>query len=103
RQRFILAVTVQRLRAAEHSRERLQCHTDDVVVALLRGQRTARGLRMEAQLLCTRVRRAEPFGHSPRPKAPCRAKLRNLLEEIVVRVEKARDSLSEGSAVEART
>ena len=37
RQRFV-PVAVQRLRAAEHRRQRLQRHPDDVVVGLLRGQ-----------------------------------------------------------------
>ena len=51
RERFVLAVAVQRLRAAEHGRQRLQRHAHDVVVGLLRGQRAAGGLRVEAQLL----------------------------------------------------
>ena len=55
RQRLVAAVAVQRLRAAEHRRQRLQRDADDVVVRLLRGQRAAGGLRVEAQLLRARV------------------------------------------------
>ena len=51
RQRLVAAVAVQRLRAAEHRRQRLDRDADDVVVGLLRGQRAAGGLRVEAQLL----------------------------------------------------
>ena len=52
-------VAVQRLRAAEHRRERLDGDADDVVVRLLRRQRAPGGLGMEAQLLRPRIRRAE--------------------------------------------
>jgi hypothetical protein len=48
---------------------------------------------MEAHLLRARVCRAEPARHSPRPQAPCGSKLRDLFQEIVVRVEEERDSL----------
>ena len=90
RQRLVAAVAVQRLRAAEHRRQRLQRDADDVVVGLLRGQRAAGGLRVKAQLLRARMRRVEPVAHDARPQPPRRAKLRDLLEEIVVRVEEER-------------
>ena len=55
RERFVAAVAVQRLRAAEHGRQRLQRDADDVVVRLLGGERAAGGLRVEAQLLRPRI------------------------------------------------
>ena len=62
RQRLVAPVAVQRLRAAEHRGERLDRDPDDVVVGLLRGQRAARGLGVEAQLL----RRAGSWRRSAR-------------------------------------
>ena len=95
RQRLVAAVAVQRLRAAEHRRQRLQRDADDVVVGLLRGQRAAGGLRVKAQLLRARVGRAEPIAHDARPQPPRGAELRDLLEKIVVRVEEERQPLAE--------
>ena len=59
RERLVERVRVQRLRAAAHRRERLDRDADDVVVGLLRRQRRAAGLRVEAQRQRLRVRRAE--------------------------------------------
>ena len=100
RQRFVLAVAVQRLRAAKHRRQRLQRHAHDVVVGLLRGQRAAGGLRVEAQLLRARIGGAEPVAHDARPQPPRRAELGDLLEEVVVRVEEEREPLAERVHVE---
>ena len=80
---------------------RLQRDADDVVVGLLRGQRAAGGLRVEAQLLRARVGRVEPVAHDARPQPPRRAELRDLLEEVVVRVEEERQPLAELVDVEA--
>ena len=102
RQRLVLAVAVQRLRASEDCRERLQRDADDVVVGLPGGQRAAGGLRMEAELLRAGIGRAEAIRHTPRPEAPRRAELRDLLEEVVVRVEEERDALAERVDVETR-
>ncbi len=88
RQRFILAVTVQRLGAAEDSGQRLKRDADDVVIRLLRGQGTAGCLRVETQVLGTRVGGSKPLSHAPRPQAPGRAELGNLLQEVVVGIEK---------------
>ena len=68
---------------------------DDVVVGLLRGERAAGGLRVEAQLLRARIGRAEALAHDPRPQPARRAELRDLLEKIVVRVEEEREPLAE--------
>ena len=75
---------------------------DDVVVGLLRGERAAGRLRVEAELLRARVGGAEPVAHDPRPQPPRGAELRDLLEEVVVRVEEERQPLAELVDVEAR-
>src|SRR5438552_14029880 len=93
---------MQRLRAAEHRRQRLQGDADDVVVRLLGRERAAGGLRVEAELLRARVGRAEAVAHDARPKAPGRAELRDLLEKVVVRVEEERQPLPELVDVETR-
>ena len=97
-----LAVAVQRLRASQHGGERLHRDADDVVVGLLRGERAAGGLRVEAELLRARVRRAETVAHDPGPQPARRAELRHLFEEIVVRVEEEREPLAERVDVETR-
>ena len=100
-QRFVAAVAVQRLRAAEDGRHRLQRDAHDVVVRLLRGQRAAGGLRVEAQLLRPGIGRAEAIAHDARPQPPRRAELRDLFEEVVVRVEEERQPLAELVHVES--
>ncbi len=102
RQRLVAPVGVQRLRAAHDRRHGLHRDADDVVVGLLRRQRAARRLRVEAQLLRPRVGRAEPVLHDPRPQPPRRAELCDLLEEVVVGVEEERQPLAERIDVEAR-
>ena len=67
----------------------------DVVVRLLRGQRAAGGLGVKAELLRARVGRAEAVAHDARPQPAGRAELRDLLEEVVVRVEEERQALAE--------
>ena len=59
RQRLVVRVRVQRLRAAEHRRHRLERDPHDVVARLLRRERAARGLRVEAQLEERGIRDAE--------------------------------------------
>ena len=67
RERFVFAIAMQRLRAAEHRGERLQRDAHDVVVGLLGRQRAARRLGVEAQLLRARISRAEARRHPARP------------------------------------
>src|SRR5213592_2498756 len=50
---------------------------------------------MEAERLRLRVRRAEPLAHDLGPEPPGRAEFRDLLEEVVVRVEEEREPLAE--------
>ena len=94
-ERLVAAVAVQRLRAAEHGRQRLDGDADDVVVGLLRGERAAGGLGVESHLHGARRRRAEAVAHDVRPQAPRGAELRDLLDEVVVRREEERQPLAE--------
>ena len=55
RERLVVAVGVQRLRAAADGGEALQRDAHDVVERLLRGQRDAAGLGVEAQHLRLRA------------------------------------------------
>ncbi len=73
----------------------------DVVVGLLRGQRRAGGLGVEAQRPAARVARLEPILHGARPEAARRAELGHLLDEIVVYVEEEAQPPGEGIGVQA--
>ena len=95
RERLVEGVRVQRLRAAADRGERLDRDAHDVVLRLLGGERRAARLRVEAQRERAWVRRAEAVAHDLGPQAPRRAELRDLLEEVVVRVEEEREPLAE--------
>ena len=86
RQRLVEGVGVERLRAAQHRRQRLVGHPHDVVVRLLCGERHPGGLGVEAHLpaavILGAILVAEPAG----PDAAGGAKFGDLLEEIVVDV-----------------
>ncbi len=86
-QGFVHRVRVQGLAAAEHGRERLHRDPDDVVLGLLRGEHAAGGLGVEPQRERAPVAGAESLTHDPRPQAARGPELRDLLEEVVVRVE----------------
>ena len=70
RQRLVAAVRVQALAAAEHRGQRLERDAHHVVVRLLRGQRHAARLHVEAALLRLGVRDGEALLHQPRPQPP---------------------------------
>jgi hypothetical protein len=74
RERLVVAVGVQRLRAAEYGGERLRRHAHHVVQRLLRGERRAARLRVEAQTAGL-VGGAEPLAHE---RAQSRRAARNL-------------------------
>ena len=95
RQRLVERVGVQRVGAAEHRGERLQRRAHDVVVGLLRGERDAGGLGVEAQLPRPLVARLEAIAHDLGPELARGAELGDLLEEVVVRVEEERDARRE--------
>ena len=58
------------------------------------------GLSVEPELLCAGARRAESIAHDSRPQTPRGTELRDLFEEIVVRVEEERDTLPDYFDVE---
>jgi hypothetical protein len=88
RERLIERIRVQRLRPAEHRGERLIGDAHDVVERLLRRQRDAGRLAVEAHHPRARLFGLIALAHVPRPDAPGRPQLRDLLEEVVVNVPK---------------
>src|SRR5262249_9614920 len=81
---------MQGLTAAEHSGECLDGHADNVVFWLLRGERAAGGLRVEAQQQRARITGVKALAHELGPKPPGRAILCDFLEQVVVCVEEER-------------
>ena len=90
RQRFVERVGVQALRAAEHAGQRLDRDAGDVELGLLRGERHARGLRVEPQLHRALGLGAVALFHPARPDATGGAELADLFEEVDVGVEEER-------------
>ena len=90
-ERLVHAVRVQALRPSQDRRQRLHGDADDVVLRLLRRQSRAARLRVETHLQRARLLHVEAPRHDPGPDAARRAELRDLLEEIIVRVEEERD------------
>ena len=72
RERLVVGVGVQRLRAAEHAGERLDRRADDVVERLLGGERHAGGLRVEAHQPRARVLRAVGLAAARAPRSGAR-------------------------------
>ena len=95
RKRLVERIRVDRLRPAAYGRERLDGHADDVVLGLLRGQRRAAGLRVEAKRLRLRIGGAEAVAHDSGPHPPGGAELGHLLEEVVVRIEEEGEARAE--------
>src|SRR4051794_20720287 len=93
-ERLVVAIRVDRLGAAADGGERLNGNTHDVVVRLLRRQRRAPGLRMEAEGPRLGIRRAETLTHDACPQPARGPELRHLLEEVVVRVEEEGEALA---------
>src|SRR5439155_18328103 len=73
--------------AAQNRGQRLARRPRDVELRLLRGERYAGGLGVEAQLPRPLLLRAVSLAHPARPYPPGGAELRDLLEEIDVRIE----------------
>jgi hypothetical protein len=94
-ERLVHRVRVERLRPAEDASQPLERGAHDVDLGLLRGQGRAGGLGVEAQAAQRGVGDAEALAHDPRPQPPRRAELRDLLEEVGVRVEEEGDAPSE--------
>ena len=83
---FVHGIGVQRLAAAQHCRKRLDGHAHDIVLRLLRGQRRAGGLRVEAQKQGARIFCGEALLHNFGPEAASGAELGDFFEEIAVGV-----------------
>src|SRR5207244_9967073 len=96
----------KRLRAAQDRGQRLERRPREVELRLLRGERYAGGLGVEAQLPRPLLLRAVSLAHPARPDPPGGAELRDLLEEIDVRIEEegetGREIIDVHSALEAR-
>ncbi len=92
---------MQRLRPAEHRCERLDRGPDQVDLRLLRRERHAGGLRVEAHKPAARILRAVLVAHLRRPDPARGAVLRDLLEEVEMRVEEEGQSRRERVDVEA--
>ena len=101
REGLVVAVRVERLGPAHHRRERLQRHPGNVYQRLLRRQRRARRLGVEAQHHRLGLRRAKPLAHDLRPQLAGGPKLGDLLEEVVVRVEEEAQPLPERVHIES--
>ena len=95
REGFVKAIRVQRLRAAEDRRKRLDGDARDVVLRLLRGERNAGGLGVKAHPGGARILRAEALGHRAIPDAARRTIFSDLFEEVVMRVEEEREAWCE--------
>ena len=89
-QRLIIAVGVQRLRAAQYRGHGLDCRTHNVVFRLLCRQCRAGSLCMKTQHPRLRILRLEFFPHHACPDLARRTELGNLFQKIVVRIEEER-------------
>src|SRR6476646_11477433 len=75
------------LRAAQHRCQPLQSYASNVIERLLRRQRYARGLRVEAHQPGAFLLGAKAVFHQPIPDLAGRAELGNFFKEVAVRVE----------------
>ena len=92
---------MQRLGSAEHTGERLDRRAHDVVERLLRGERHAGGLGVEAHQQRALVARPEGVAQLAGPDPARGAVLGDLLEEVDLRVEEERQPGGEVVDVEA--
>src|ERR1700677_4541988 len=86
---------MQRLRSTQHGVQRLQGNTSNVIPRLLRRQRDTRGLRVEAHKPCAGILRAEALLHHLRPNLPGSAVFGDLLEKVIMGVEKEAEPRTE--------
>ena len=98
---LVEGVRVEGLAASHDSRESLEGGSDDVHLGLLRRQRDAGGLRMEAHQPGARVLGPVTVAKLARPDPAGGAVLRDLLEEVDVGVEEEGEARSEVVHVEA--
>jgi len=81
---------MERLSAAQYGRQSFQRRTHNIVLGLLRSERDAGSLGVEAHQPGLGILRAVLLAHESRPDSASRAELCNLLEEINVRVPEER-------------
>ena len=79
---------MQRLRAAQHRRHRLNRRPNHIHIRLLRRQARPRRLGMKPQHARSLILRPEPFLHQPRVDPPRSPELGNLPQKIHVGVKK---------------
>jgi len=84
---FVHGIGVQRLAATQYGGERLDGDAHDIVFRLLRGERRASGLRVEAEEKRARIFGSEAVTHDFGPEAASGAKFGDFFEEIAVGVE----------------
>ena len=101
--RLVHRVGMQALRAAKDTSERLDGCAHDVDLGLLRSERDAGSLRVKAQLHASFELSAVATLHPSRPDTASCAVLRNLLEEVDVRVEEERQARCEQIDRQARS
>ena len=87
RQRLVARVRVQALRPAQHRCHSLYGRAHDVDIGLLGGEGGAGSLDVEAEHAWSGVLGAEAIAHQVRVEPASGAELRDLLQEIVMRVE----------------
>src|SRR5271157_6576159 len=84
---LIQRVCVERLGSSQDGRKGFQRGADEVIVRLLRGERAACRLRMEAHPPGSGLSRLEAVTHNPCPHPPCRPQLCDFFKEVNVGVE----------------
>ena len=92
---------MQRLGSAENRGHGLQSNPGDVVHRLLRRERDARGLSVEAEQPAALIFRFEPVSHHLVPDLARGAVLGDFFEEVVVSVEEEAESRAEVVHIEA--
>ena len=92
---------MERLAAAQHGGEGLNRDTSHIHERLLRGKRHASRLAVEPQRPGAFRVRAKAFVHDRAPEPSRRAKLGDLLDEIVVHIEEEGELCTEGVHIES--
>ena len=95
RPRFIQRIGMERLGATQRSGQRLHGYACHIVHRLLRGERHARRLGVKAHQPRARIFCAKSFAHFARPDAARGPIFCQLLEKVVVGVEKEREARGE--------
>ena len=101
RQGLVEAVGVQRLRAAQHRRQRLDRRANHVVVRILAGQAHAGSLTVRTQHQRAGIARGEPLLHQLRPQQPRGPQFGRLHEEVHADAEEEAQPRSEVVHVES--